>query len=87
MCEQLSEKCGLKLNEQKTVILYLISEKLKIKPDTSVMMNDTVIKMESSCRYLGHTVTDGLDNNEGIRRQLRSFYCKANMLLRTFNYC
>ena len=38
------------------------------------MMNDTVIKMESSCRYLGHMITDGLDDNEDIKRQLRSFY-------------
>ena len=59
-------------------------EKLKI---SSVMMNDTIIKMESSCRYLGHMITDGLDDNEDIKRQLRSFYGKANMLLRTFNYC
>ena len=51
------------------------------------MMNDTVIKMERSCRYLGHMITDGLDDNEDIKRQLRSFYVKANMLLRTFNYC
>ena len=84
MCEQFSEKFGLKVNEQKTVLLYFVPEKLRIKPDTSVMMNDTVIKMESSCRYLGHMITD---DNEDIRRQLRSFYGKANMLLRTFNYC
>ena len=50
------------------------------------MMNDTVIKMVSSCRYLGHVVTDGLDDSEDIKRQLRSLYDKANMLLRTFNY-
>ena len=37
------------------------------------MMNDTVIKMESSCRYLVHMITDGLDDNEDIKRQLRSF--------------
>ena len=45
------------------------------------MMNDTVIKMKSPCRYLGHMITDGLDDNEDIKRQLRSFYGKANMLL------
>ena len=87
VCEQFSENFGLKFNEQKTVLLYLMPEKLKIKPGTSVMMNDTVIKMESACRYLGHMITDDLDDNEDIKRQLRSFYGKANMLLRTFNYC
>ena len=76
VCEQFSENFGLKFNEQKTVLLYLMPEKLKIKPGTSVMMNDTVIKMESSCRYLGHMITDGLDDNEDIKRQLRSFMVK-----------
>ena len=36
------------------------------------MMNDTVIKLESSCRCLGHVIRDGLDDNEDIKRQLRS---------------
>ena len=86
VCEQFSEKFGLKFNELKTVLLYIMPEKLKIKPGTSVMINDTVIKMDSSCRYLGHMITDGLDDNEDIKHQLRSFYGKSNMLLRTFNY-
>ena len=83
VCEQFSEEFGLKFDKQKTVVLYVMPEKLRIKLDTSVMMNDTVIKMESSCRCLGDMVTDGLDDNEDIERQLRSFYGKAN----TFNYC
>ena len=69
------------------MLLYSMPEKLRVKPDTSVMMNDVVIKMESSCRYLGHVVTDSLEDIEDIKRQLRSLYGKANMLLRTFNYC
>ena len=32
-------------------------------------------------------ITDGLDDNEDIKRQLHSFHGKANMLLRPFNYC
>ena len=44
--------------------------------------------MESSRKYLGHMITDGLDDNEDIKRQLWSFYGKAaNMLLRSFNIC
>ena len=73
VCEQFSGKIELKFNEQKTVLLHIMPEKLKIKPGTSVMMNDTVIKVESSCRYLDHMITDGLDNNEDMKRQLRSF--------------
>ena len=29
----------------------------------------------------------GLDDNKGIKHQLRTCYGKANVLLRTFNYC
>ena len=87
VCGQFSEKFGLKFNEQKTVLLYFMPEKLRIKPGTSVMIKDTVIKMERSYRYLGHMITDALDDNEDIKGQLRSFCAKANMLLRVFNYC
>ena len=75
-----------KFNEQKTVLLYFITETLRVKPGTSEMLNDTVIKMANSCRYLGHMITNGLDNNDNIKRKLHSFYGKANMLVRTFNY-
>ena len=86
VCKQFSWKFGLTFYEQNR-LLYFMPEKLKIKPGTSVMMNGTVIKMLSSCKYLGHMITDGLDDNEDIKRQLRTFYGEANMLLRTFNYC
>ena len=60
VCEQFSENFELKFNEQKTVLLYFMPEKLRIKLGTSVMMSDTVIKIESSCRYLSHMITGGL---------------------------
>ena len=41
-------KFGLKLSEQKTVLLHFTRERL-IKPETP-LNNDTVIKMEWSCR-------------------------------------
>ena len=66
-------------------------EKLKIKPGTSVIMNDTVIKMESSCRYLGHMITDGLDDNEDIKTPVTFFlwlskYATAYIQL-LFSWC
>ena len=76
VCEQFSEKFGLKFYEQKTVLLYSMQENVKIKPGTSVMVNDTVIKMESSCRYLGHMITGGLDDNEDINASYVHFMVK-----------
>ena len=50
-------------------------------------MNGTLINVEYSCKYLGHMITSKLSDNEDIKRQIRSFYGKANMLLRTFSQC
>ena len=56
------------------------------------MMKDTVIKIESSCRYLGHMITYNFDDNEDVMRELRSFivkqiwYCTAYIQL-PFSQC
>ena len=48
-------------------------------------MNGNLIKVECSCKYLGHMITSKLSDNDDIKRQIRSFYGKANMLVRTFS--
>ena len=45
------------------------------------------IPVETSCRYLGHIIANNLNDNEDIRRQLRCFYGRSNMLLCTFEAC
>ena len=45
------------------------------------------IPIETSCRYLGHIITNNLSDNEDKRRQIRCFYGRSNMLLRTFGAC
>ena len=49
------------------MFVYFKPEKLRVKPVTFVMMNDIVIKIESSCGYLRYVITD---DNENIKRQL-----------------
>ena len=60
-------------------LVFYMLVRLSIKPGTSVMMNDTVIKLERSCRYLGHTITNDLDDDVGIIRQLLSYCGKADI--------
>ena len=38
-------------------------------------------------RYLGHNIANDLNDNEDIRCQLRRFYGRSNILLRTFVAC
>ena len=45
------------------------------------------IPIETSCLCLGHIITNNLSDNEDIRRQLRCFYGRSNMLVRVFGAC
>ena len=56
-------------------------------PFLRICLNGKPIPVETSCRYLGHIITNNLSDNEDIKRQLRSFYGRSNMLLRTFGSC
>ena len=86
-CESFSIEYGLKCNESKTVLLYFKPDNFKMNPCASIKMNGTLINEECSCKYLGHMITNQLSDNEDIKRQIRYFYGKANMLLRTFSQC
>ena len=45
------------------------------------------MKTDMSYTYLGHFINNNLNDNKDIERQLRNFYGKSNMLLRTFGSC
>ena len=57
------------------MLLHFKTAKLGIKPETPVK-NDTVIKMECSCIYLGHMTADVVDDNEYIKRYICCVWCK-----------
>ena len=58
-----------------------------MNPCINICLNDALIPVGTSCRYLGHIIANDLNDNEDIRRQLRCFYGSSNMLLRTFGAC
>ena len=45
------------------------------------------MKTAVSYTYLGHIINNNLNDNKDVERQLRNFYGKSNMLLRTFGSC
>ena len=73
-CESFANKYGLKFNYMKSALLFFLR----------ICVNDVLIPIKTSCRYLGHIITNNLSDNEDIRRQLRCFHGRSSMLLRTF---
>ena len=87
VCESYAEVYGLKFNGLKSVLLSFKPTNFKMKPCLNICLNGAPIPVETSCRYLGHIIANDLNDNEDIRRQLRCFYGRSNMLLRTFGAC
>ena len=86
-CESFANKYWLKFNEMKSVLLFFKPVSFKLNPFLTICLNGVPIPIETSCRYLGHIITNNLSDNEDIRRQLRCFYGRSNILLRTFVAC
>ena len=86
-CETYASKYGRKLNENKSVVPNFKGHRFKASPSAKLYLNGSLIQTAVSYTYLGHIVNNNLNDNKDIERQLRTFYGKLNMLLRTFGSC
>ena len=86
-CEIYASKYEMKFNENKSVVLNFKGYRLKANPSAKLYSNGSLMKTDMSYTYLGHIIKNNLNDNKDIERQLRNFYGKSNMLLRTFGLC
>ena len=77
----------MKFNENKSVVLNFKGHRFKANPSTKLYLNGSLMKTAVSYTYLGHIINNNLNDSKDIERQLRNFYGKSNMLLRTFGSC
>ena len=83
-CESFANKYASKFNEIKSVLVFIIPVGFKLNPFLRICLNDVPIPIETSCRYLGHIITNNMSDNEDIRRQSRCFYGRSKMLAVTY---
>ena len=86
-CETYASKYEMKFNENKSVVLNFKGHRFKANPSAKLYLNGSLMKTAVSYTYLGHIINNNLNDNKDIERQLRNFYGKSNMLLRTFGSC
>ena len=82
-----ASKYRMKSNENKNVVLNLKGYRFKAKLSAQLYLNGSLIKTDMSYTYFGHIIKNNLYDKKDIERQLRNFYGKSNMLLRTFCSC
>ena len=88
-CEKYASGYGMKFNENSNVVLNFkgYEFKAKAKPLATPYLNGSIMKTEIPYKHLDHIIDNNLNDNKDIGRQLRSFYGKSNVLLRTFSSC
>ena len=86
-CKMYASEYGMKLDENKSVVLNFRGYKIKAKPSATLYLNGSIMETETSHTYLGHIIDNDLYDNKDIVRELRNFSGKSNMLLRTFSPC
>ena len=86
-CDKYASEYGIEFNENKSVVLNFKGHKFKAKPSATLYPNGSIMKTKTSYKYLGHIIDNNLNDNKDVERQLRNFFGKSNMLLRTFSSC
>ena len=64
-----------------------IKSKNKITCVPNIVLDGTTLKWISDTKYLGVLINEHLKDDDDLRRQMKSIYCKGNTLLRKFGKC
>ncbi|KAL0894745.1 hypothetical protein ABMA27_013279 [Loxostege sticticalis] len=90
ICESYAVAQGLKYNAIKSEFMFFKPESPHHKRYTNVphlTLFGTPLKSVETFKYLGHWVTEDLNDNQDIERERRSLAVRCNMLARRFAKC
>lgn len=86
ICEHYANAHGLKYNVLKTEMLVFRAGR---GPDRvpQIFLNGSAVNIVKQFRYLGHLLTERLQDNADIERERRALAVRSNMLARRFAKC
>ena len=87
VCELFALSHNIIFNINKTRGVYFPTKRLQLDFEPTIVLNCKQIKFSSSVLYLGVHINNTLLDDMDINRQVRSLYCIANRLRRSFSYC
>ena len=87
ICSNYGVDFDVKYNAKKSVVMVCrTKEDIEIKFPT-FSLSGQILGVSSSTKYLGHIITDSLEDDADMCRQRRLLYVQANVLVRKFHYC
>lgn len=86
VCENYAAQHQLTYNVNKTQVMIFKHGK---GPDCvlPITLCGTELQIVNKFKYLGHILTENLNDDDDLERQRRSIACRSNMLARRFRHC
>ncbi|XP_061729061.1 uncharacterized protein LOC133533986 [Cydia pomonella] len=86
-CESYAAQHGLRYNSSKSEMVLFKARKYNPQNIPEVRLGGVVLKVVRKFKYLGHIVTEDLDDDLDIERERRALAVRGNMLIRRFARC
>ena len=86
ICQIYADKYEIKYNALKSVCLCIFPRKYKLN-QPSFTLCDIKLQYVNNYKYLGYIISDSFNDQDDIKRQIRSIYIKCNMLSIKFYMC
>ena len=87
ICSEYGVECDVKYNAKKSVVMICRTKDDRDLNFPVFYLSGQALSVCNSTKYLGHIITDTLEDDEDMFRQRRALYIQANMLVRKFHYC
>jgi exonuclease III len=87
ICEGYAEQHGLKYNTAKSELLIFKARKYNSTTEPKIMLCGVPLKVVDRFKYLGHMLTENLNDDLDLERERRAMAIRGNMLARRFARC
>ncbi len=86
-CQEYAETCDILFNVKKTVYMCVKSRNIYMPKVPSLFLNDQLVDLVDSHKYLGVTMTSDRQDHMDISRSIRTLYIRGNSLISNFKHC
>ena len=87
ICTEYGVKFDVKYNAKKSVVMICRTKEDRKLNFPVFHLSGQDLSVCNSTKYLGHIITDTLEDDTDMYRQRRMLYAQANTLIRKFHYC
>ena len=87
MCTDYCDLHDVKFNAKKSVCLFFRSSVNKCCALPKIFIYDTICEFSDEVKYLRVMISSSMKTTIDVKRQTRTFYARANLLIRNFGHC